>query len=82
METTIKIHEETKTELDLLREYKNESYDEIIKKLVYIVNTCKKEPQVSQEAVQAIEKARERLKQGKLLNETEARKRFGVYYQF
>ena len=31
--TTIKIHEDTKLELDGFREYKNESYDEVIKKL-------------------------------------------------
>ena len=33
METTTKIHEDTKIELDTFREYKNESYDEVIKKL-------------------------------------------------
>ncbi len=35
--TTIKVHEETKTHLDSFREYRNESYDEVINKLVYMI---------------------------------------------
>ena len=75
--TTIKIHESTKAELDLFREYKNESYDEVIKKVVYIAKASKKEPELSAETITAIEKARERLKKGKFLTEAEARKRLG-----
>lgn len=76
--TTIKIHENTKTELDTFREYKNESYDEVISKVIYIAKTCKTEPELSQETIQAIEKARERIKKGKFLTEADARKRLGL----
>ncbi|MBI2666609.1 hypothetical protein HYX13_03285 [Candidatus Woesearchaeota archaeon] len=76
--TTIKIHENTKLELDLFREHKNESYDEVIQKVVFIAKTCKDEPELSQETIQAIEKARERIKRGNFLTETEARKRLGL----
>jgi len=76
--TTIKLHEDTKQELDHFREYKNESYDELIKKLVFIANTCKTEPELSKETVEAIEKARERIKKGKFLTEAEAKKRLGL----
>ena len=76
--TTIKIHEDTKNELDQFREYKNESYDEVIKKVVYIAKICKKSPELSREAVEAIEKARERIKKGKFLTEDEAKKRLGL----
>ena len=58
--TTIKLYRETKSELDLFREYKNESYDEVIRKLVYIARTAKTEPWRSKETVRAIE-AYERL---------------------
>ena len=78
MDTTIKIHEDTKQELDLFREYRNESYDEVIRKVVIIAKTCKTEPELSKEAVEAIEKARERIKKGKFLTESEARKRLGL----
>ncbi|MEK6809818.1 MAG: hypothetical protein AABY40_04030 [Nanoarchaeota archaeon] len=75
---TIKIHEETKLELDNFREYKNESYDEVLKKVLFIAKTCKTEPKLSKETVESIEKARERMKKGKFLTEAEARKRLGL----
>lgn len=76
--TTIKIYEDTKAELDKLREYKNESYDEVIKKIVFIVQKFKTEPKLSKEAITSIEKARERLKKGKFLTEGQAKKRLGL----
>jgi len=76
--TTIKIYEDTKSDLDTFREYKNESYDEVIKKVVYIAKNVKKEPELSIETVEAIEKARERMRKGKFLTEEEARQRLGL----
>lgn len=76
--TTIKIHEDTKNQLDLFREYRNESYDEVIKKMIFITKTCKKQPEISQEAIEAIEKARERIKRGRFLTAAEAKKRLGL----
>lgn len=76
--TTIKIHEDTKQQLDHFREYKNESYDEVLKKMIFVAKTCKTEPALSQETVLAIEKARERIKRGRFLTEAEARKRLGL----
>ena len=76
--TTIKLHGDTKYQLDGFREYKNESYDELIKKLVFIAKTSKTEPELSKETIEAIEKARERIKKGKFLTEAEAKKRLGL----
>lgn len=75
--TTIKIHGDTKYELDQFREYKNESYDEVIRKVVYIAKTCKSQPKLSKEAIEAIDKARARMKAGKFVTEEEAKKRLG-----
>ncbi|MBS3126202.1 hypothetical protein J4453_02030 [Candidatus Woesearchaeota archaeon] len=75
--TTIKIQEDTKLELDKFREYKNESYDEVIKKMVYIAKNVVEQPKLSKEAVIAIERARERIKAGNFVTEAEARKRLG-----
>ena len=75
--TTIKIHPDTKTEIDQFREYKNESYDEVLKKLVYIAKKVKSEPELSKETIEAIEKARIRIKKGNFLTEKEAKKRLG-----
>lgn len=76
--TTIKLHENTKCQLDLWREYKNENYDEVIKKVMFIAKTCKKEPELSKETIEAIEKARARIKKGKFLTAAEAKKRLGI----
>ncbi|MEE8358958.1 MAG: hypothetical protein V3R82_06070 [Candidatus Hydrothermarchaeales archaeon] len=76
--TTIKIYEDTKHQLDLFREYKNESYDEVIKKVLFIAEKCKTEPELSKETINAIDKARERIRKGSFLTEAEAKKRLGI----
>ena len=75
--TTIKVHEDTKAQLDQFREYRNESYDEVIKKMIYIAKKAKTRPELSKEAVIAIEKARQRIKAGNFLSEEEAKRRLG-----
>ena len=42
--TTIKIDKETKQRLDNFKEYKRETYDELIKKILYILNKIRKDP--------------------------------------
>ncbi|HIH39343.1 TPA: hypothetical protein HA219_01305 [Candidatus Woesearchaeota archaeon] len=76
--TTIKIHDDTKRQIDQFKERGSETYDEVLKKLVFIAKTCEKEPKLSQETVIAIEKARERIKKGKFLTEEEARRKLGL----
>jgi hypothetical protein len=76
--TTIKIYGNTKQQLDKFREHKNESYDEVIKKVIFIAENAKDEPELSRETITAIENARERIKRGKFLTEAEAKKRLGL----
>ena len=75
--TTIKIFGNTKQELDQFKEYKNETYDEVIRKMIYIAKTVKTQPALSKETVLSIEKARKRLRAGKFVTGDEARKRLG-----
>ena len=75
---TIRLHSKTKTHLDRYREYRNESYDEVVMKLVGIAESAKKEPALSHDAVKRIEAARQRIKSGDFLTESEARKRLGL----
>ena len=75
---SIRLHRATKTHLDRYREYRNESYDEVVLKLVGIADTCKKTPELSREAIQRIERARQRIKAGDFLTEEQARKRLGL----
>ncbi len=76
--TTLKLQRFTKQELDSFREYRNESYDEVIHKLVSIVQLVKRKPLLGQEAIRAIELARSRIKAGNFVTEEEARKRLGL----
>jgi len=77
-ETTIRIAPRTKTELDAFRQYKNESYDEVVRKIIVIAKTCEKEPKLSQKTIQEIKEARERIKKGEFYTEEEARKILGL----
>ncbi len=77
METTVRLGQETKTELDSFRQYKNESYDELIRKIIYVAKMCEKKPKLSQKVIQEIKEARERVQKGEFYTEEEARKILG-----
>lgn len=77
-QTTIKLNPVTKAELDKFRQYRNESYDEIVRKIVRIVFLCKKEPKLSQKTIKEIEEAREQIRKGDFYTEDEAKKILGL----
>ncbi|MFC1742000.1 hypothetical protein ACFL3V_05685 [Nanoarchaeota archaeon] len=76
--TTIKIRTDTKKALDKYREYRNESYDEVIKKMLHIVKNVKRKPQLSKWAIKQIEEARERMSKGEYVTLEELEKKFGM----
>lgn len=78
METTIRLNIKTKKELDKFKQYKNESYNELIRKLIYIAKLCENEPKLSQKTIQEIREARERIKKGEFYTEEEAKKILGL----
>ena len=78
METTIRVNQEIKSSLDRFRQYKNESYNELIRKLLFVVQACEKEPRLSQKTVLEIKKARENIMNGDFYTEEEAKKILGV----
>ena len=78
METTIKLKLDTKQILDSYRQYKNESYDELVRKLVYIAKLSEKDPKLSQKTIREIKEARERIKKGEFYTEEEAKKILGL----
>ena len=55
--TTIKISQETKIRLTKLKEFQKETYDEVIRKMLYIFNILKKEPETAQKALNKIDNA-------------------------
>lgn len=54
--TTIKIYKSTKERLNKLRTYKRESYEEIVEKLLDILNMCRGDPLKAQSALLALER--------------------------
>lgn len=78
METTIRLNVSTKKDLDGFKQYKNESYNELIRKLIYVAKTCESEPKLSQKTIKDIREARERIKKGEFYTEAEAKKILGL----
>lgn len=78
METTLRLNIQTKEELGKFKQYKNESYDELIRKLIYIAKMCENEPKLSQKTIKEIKEAREKVKKGKFYTEAEAKKILGL----
>jgi len=54
--TTVKISRETKTRLDNLKEYNRESYEEILKKILHILNLVRKNPLLAERFLGDIDK--------------------------
>jgi predicted transcriptional regulator len=78
METTIRLSQMTKTELDSFKQYKSESYDELVRKLIYLAKLAEKKPKLTQQAILEIKEARERIKKGEFYTEDEAKKILGL----
>ncbi len=70
--TTIKIHQETKQRLDKLKEYDRETYEEVIRKLLFILNISKKNPEKAQKILNKLDvKMKRRLKHLREYKDTE-----------
>jgi len=54
--TTIKIHKETKQRLSRLKEHERETYEEVIRKMLYILNRTRKDPVSSNRLLSKIDK--------------------------
>jgi predicted transcriptional regulator len=78
METTIRLNPKTKGELDQFRQFRSESYDELVRKLIHLAKLTEKEPKLSQKTIQEIKEARERIKKGEYYTQEEVEKRFGL----
>ena len=68
----------TKKNLDGFRQYKNESYDELVRKLIYLANLAEKKPKLSQKTIREIKNARKRVEEGEFYTEREAKKILGL----
>ena len=76
--TTIKLGLRTKNALDYFKQYKNESYDEVVNKLIYIAKNVDTDPELSKQTIDEIEAARAQIKAGKFYTEEEMAKKLGL----
>jgi len=53
--TTIKIHKETKQRLDRLKEHNRETYEDVLKKILFILNTVRKDPEKAEDILDKID---------------------------
>ncbi|MEK6898612.1 MAG: hypothetical protein AABW79_00770 [Nanoarchaeota archaeon] len=56
--TTIKISHSTKERIDKLKKYRRETYDEVMHRLLEILNLCKSNPDAARGKLMAIDKVR------------------------
>lgn len=56
--TTIKLNKLTKNRLDHLKVYQRETYEEIIKKMLDLLNTCKASPENARQRLIHLERER------------------------
>lgn len=76
--TTIQINKATREHLKEFSEYGRETYDEVITKLIKIIETIKKEPKLKKEFLQEIKEAEEEIKQGKGISTAQLLKELNI----
>ena len=58
--TTIKLEKSTKARLDHLKEYRRETYEEILQKIFQILNLCRLNPERARSKLIAIDRKRKK----------------------
>ena len=58
--TTIKIEKQTKLRLNRLKEYERETYNQTIKKMLFILNTCRENPEKARKILRNIDLIKEK----------------------
>ena len=75
MVTTIQLDEKTKEELERVKLFPRETYNEVI---IRLVMTSQEETELSEETIKNIEKALDDVKKGRLYSTEAARKELGI----
>jgi predicted transcriptional regulator len=75
MATTIQLEEKTKEELERVKLFPRETYNEVI---IRLIMTSQEESELSEQTIKNIEKALEDVKKGRLYSTEEVRKKLGT----
>lgn len=59
--TTIKLNKKTKERMESLKEYKRETYEEIVQKMLSLLNLCKIAPERAQAKLRALDRQKRKM---------------------
>lgn len=77
--TSIQINKSTLNKLKNFKDYKRETYDELLNKLMKIIEfISKREPELKEEVINEIEEARKEIKEGKGISTKQLIKELGI----
>ncbi len=69
--TTIKVYSKTKISLNEFKEYDKESYDQILKKLLYLAHIIRQNPELGRKFLEEVEATKKSLQKRHNLKEIE-----------
>jgi len=69
--TTIKVYSKTKISLNEFKEYDKESYDQILKKLLYLAHLIKQNPELGKKFLEEVEATKRALEKRSHLRKIE-----------
>ena len=77
--TSIQINKSTLNKLKNFKDYKRETYDELLNKLMKIIEfISKREPELKEEVINEIEEARKEIKEGKGISTKQLIRELGI----
>lgn len=76
--TTIQIQKKTKRKLEKIKSYRRETYDELVNKLITVLEIVEREPELKQEVIEEMNEAERQLGAGKGFSTQELARKLGV----
>lgn len=76
--TTLQIRKETRVKLQSFKDYKRETYDELLNKMMSIINALKDEPELREDVIEDVLEARRQARQGKVYSTIRLMKELGI----
>ena len=76
--TTVQISKQVKNELDNVKDYPRQTYNEVIQKLVNVFEAISEDKELSDEVLAEVKAARKEIKEGKGLTTEQLMKKLGL----
>ena len=76
--TSIQLNKKTLNKLKEFKDYRRETYDEILNKMMKIIEALEKKPMLKKEIIEEVEEARRELREGKGISTAQLAKELGI----